>query len=246
VRLIRRSQTDRNRTRTVAARAVEAMEGRLHPDFRQAMWTAAVALVAVIVSGKLGPLHAHATRKYVAIALAVVFAVFGVIAVRSVAGEASRVAGLRGGAATSATVRLAVLLAGYLLIVVVTLGLLNISLHRLLLGGAITGVVVGIAAQQPLSNVAAGIVMLVSRPFAVGDFVRIRSGALNGPFDGTVTSIGLVYSTLETDEGSLAIPNSALLGSGVGRVRDPAVDGIVFPGAGRPAQNARARHTLIG
>lgn len=252
MRLIHKRGSDKRHTRTVAARAVEAMESRLHPDFRQAMWTGVVALIAVIVSGRLGPLHAHATRRYVAIALAVAFAVFGVIAVRSAAGEASRVAGLRGGAATAATVRLAVLLVGYLIILVVTLGLLNISVHRLLLGGAITGVVVGIAAQQPLSNVAAGIVMLVSRPFAVGEFVRIRSGALNGPFDGTISSIGLVYSSLETEEGPLAIPNAALLGAGVGRLRDPAIEGLVRAGSaptlnGRgAAQDGRGRHTLIG
>ncbi|HVX69231.1 MAG TPA: mechanosensitive ion channel family protein [Mycobacteriales bacterium] len=244
-RLIGRPKPGR-RPREMAIRAVEAMESRLHPDFRQAMWTGAIALVAVIVSGKLGPLHAHSTRRYVAIALAVVFAIFGVIAVRSAAGEASRVTALRGGAATSATVRLAVSLVGYLLILVVTLGLLNISMHRLLLGGAITGVVVGIAAQQPLSNVAAGIVMLVSRPFTVGDRVRVRSGALNGPFDGVMTSIGLVYSSIETDQGPLAIPNAALLGAAVGRIRDPAVGGIVRPGAGGAAQERAGRHTLIG
>lgn len=240
----------------MAARAVEAMESRLHPDFRQAMWTGAVAIGAVIASGKLGPLHAHSTRRFVAIGLAVVFAVFGVIAIRSAAGEAARVAGLRGGAATATAVRLAVMLVGYLIILVATLDLLNISVQRLLLGGAITGVVVGIAAQQPLSNVAAGIVMLISRPFAVGEYVRIRSGALNGPFDGTITSIGLVYSALETEEGPLAIPNSALLGAAVGRLRDPAVAGIVHPGTAptRPgtvhprgaANNGRGRHTLIG
>ncbi|HVT19972.1 MAG TPA: mechanosensitive ion channel family protein [Mycobacteriales bacterium] len=242
--MIRKTSKGGRRTRAVAARAVEVMESRLRPDFRKAMWTSAVALIAVIVSGKLGPVHSHATRRYVAIALAVVFAAFGVAAVRSAAGEAARVAGLRGGAATAATVRLAVVLVGYLVILVVTLGLLDISVHRLLLGGAITGVVVGIAAQQPLSNVAAGIVMLASRPFAVGDLVRIRSGALNGPFDGTVTSIGLVYSTLETDEGPLAIPNSALLGAGVARRPDPAVGGIVYPGSA--ARTGRDRHTLIG
>lgn len=233
-------------------RAVEALEGRLRPDFRQAMWTGAVALVAVIASSKLGPLRGHSVRHYVAIGLAVSFAVFGVIAVRSAAGEASRVAALRGGAATAATVRLLVSLAGFMLIVVVTLGLLNISVHRLLVGGAITGVVVGIGAQQPISNVAAGILMLVSRPFAIGDFVRVRSGSLNGPFDGTVTSIGLVYSSLETEEGPLAIPNAQLLSAAVGRVRDPAAGGIVYPTATSPqhargaAQDRRGRHTLIG
>ena len=57
---------------------------------------------------------------------------------------------------------------------------------------------------------------------------------------------------IETDEGPLAIPNAALLGAGVGRLRDPVVDGIVFPGSGTTsspksaAQDARGRHTLIG
>jgi small-conductance mechanosensitive channel len=88
--------------------------------------------------------------------------------------------------------------------------------------------------------------MLVSRPFAVGEFVRIRSGALNGPFEGTITSIGLVYTSLETDEGSLAIPNSALLGAAVGRVRDPSTAGIVYPGPGGAAKEGQARHTLMG
>jgi small-conductance mechanosensitive channel len=228
------------------------MESRLHPDFRQAMWTGTVALIAVIVSGKLGPLHAHSTRRYVAIGLAVAFAVFGVIAVRSAAGEAARVSALRGGPATAAVVRLGFMLIGYLVILVVTLSLLNISVQRLLLGGAITGVVVGIAAQQPLSNVAAGIVMLISRPFAVGECVRVRSGALNGPFDGTIRSIGLVYTSLETQDGPLAVPNSQLLGAAVHRLPDPGVGGIVRPGAdsrfaaGGAAKDGRGRHTLIG
>jgi hypothetical protein len=146
--LTRKDNQDGRRSRAVAARAVEAMESRLHPDFRQAMWTGAVALVALVVGSQLGGLHAHATRRLVAIALAVAFAVFGFIAVRSAAGEASRVAGLRGGAATSTAVRLCVALTGYLVILLVTLDLLDISVHRLLLGGAITGVIVGIAAQQ--------------------------------------------------------------------------------------------------
>lgn len=230
----------------MAVRAVEAMEARLHPDFRQAIWTGTVALIAVVASSKLGPLRGHSVRQYVAIGLAVTFAVFGVVAVRSAAGEASRVSALRGGAATAATVRLLVSLAGYLLILVVTLGLLNISVHRLLVGGAITGVVIGIGAQQPISNVAAGILLLVSRPFAIGDYVRVRSGSLNGPIDGTVTSIGLVYSSLETTDGPLAIPNAQLLSAAVGRVRDPSVQGIVHPGAGGAAQDGRGRHTLIG
>jgi small-conductance mechanosensitive channel len=203
------------------------------------MVAAAIGVVLFAVDSGLGGLRAHGTRRFAAIALAVSFAAAGVVAVRSAAREASRVAGLRGGASTATAVRLGVVVAGYLVVLVATLNLLAVSVGRLLLGGAITGVVVGIAAQQSLGNLAAGVVMLVSRPFVVGEFVRVRSGALNGPIDGTITSIGLVYTSLETDEGPLAIPNSALLGAAVGRVQDPAATGLVFPGVGRQREGRR-------
>ena len=53
-------------------------------------------------------------------------------------------------------------------IVLGTLQLLDVDLRTLLLGGAITGVVVGIAAQQPLSNFFAGLVLLFARPYVPG------------------------------------------------------------------------------
>ena len=60
------------------------------------------------------------------------------------------------------------------------LSMLSIPIGRLLLGGAIAGVVLGVAAQQSLGNVFAGLVLLMARPFAVGNRIRIRSGALGG------------------------------------------------------------------
>jgi small-conductance mechanosensitive channel len=245
-KLFRGRPADPRPPRVAAVRAVEALENHLHPRFTRAMIAGIVAVAAFAVDSGFGGLRAHGSRQFVAIALAVAFALAGAVAVRSAAGEAARVAGLRGGPSTATAVRLGVVMVGYVVVLIATLNLLNISVARLLLGGAITGVVVGIAAQQSLGNLAAGVVMLIARPFAVGEFVRVRSGALNGPFDGTITSIGLVYTSLETDEGSLAIPNSALLGAAVGRVRDPSATGIVYPGVGGAAQDAPGRHTLIG
>jgi len=84
------------------------------------------------------------------------------------------------------------------------------------LGGAITGILLGIAAQQTLANLFAGIVLLLSRPFTVGQWVRIRSGALGGQLDGTVTEIGITYVHLDTGEGVMALPNSQVLAAAVG------------------------------
>ena len=46
------------------------------------------------------------------------------------------------------------------------------------MGGAITGVVVGIAAQQTLGNFFAGLVLLFARPYVPGQRVPVTSGAM--------------------------------------------------------------------
>jgi hypothetical protein len=76
--------------------------------------------------------------------------------------------------------------------------------------------VVGIAAQQSLGNIFAGLVLLLARPYVIGDHIRVRSGALGGPIDGTVAGMDLLYTTLETEEGLVRLPNSGLLAAAVG------------------------------
>jgi hypothetical protein len=140
------------------------------------------------------------------------------------------------GSAHAAVVRFAILVVGGLATIIVTLQLLNIDVTQLILGGAVTGVVVGIAAQQSLANVFAGIVLLVARPFQVGDRVGIRAGALSGLIEGTVTEISVTYVRLETAGGPVHIPNSQVLAAAVGRGRaghQPAGQGPP-PGQGTP------------
>jgi small-conductance mechanosensitive channel len=188
---------------------------------------ALVAIAAMIVEQGLGGLHGHhPNRRFAAYALAGVFLIFGVVSVRSTAGEAARVTNLRAGPATAAAVRIGTSIVGFLIVLLLTLDLLNVPIQRLLVGGAITGVVLGISAQQSLGNISAGILMLIARPFSVGDYVTIKSGSLGGPLEGTISSIGLVYTTLQTADGRLALPNSGLLTAAVGSRDDPAVPHI--------------------
>jgi small-conductance mechanosensitive channel len=216
---------ERRAPRAVAVSAVEALESRLHPDFRRAFLCAVVAIAAMIVEQGLGGVHGHhhPNRRIAAYVLAGVFLIFGVISVRSTAGEAARVTNLRAGPATAAAVRIGTSIIGFLIVLLLTLDLLNVPVQRLLVGGAITGVVLGISAQQSLGNISAGVLMLIARPFAVGDYVTIKSGSLGGPLEGTISSIGLVYTTLQTSEGRLALPNSGLLTAAVGSRDDPAI-----------------------
>lgn len=72
-----------------------------------------------------------------------------------------------------------------------------------LLGSA--GLTVGLALQGSLANVAGGILILVTRPFLVNDYV-ICSG-----MEGTVHNIGLTYTTLITvDNKKITIPNGTI------------------------------------
>jgi hypothetical protein len=120
------------------------------------------------------------------------------------------------GSAHAGIVRFAVVLAGGLATIIITLQLFSIAVTQLVVGGALTGVLVGIAAQQSLANIFAGIVLLMARPFQVGDKVGIRSGALSGLIEGTVSEVSVTYVRLETENGPIHLPNSQVLAAAVG------------------------------
>jgi small-conductance mechanosensitive channel len=124
------------------------------------------------------------------------------------------------GDARAATFRLICLLFGYVVVVLCALSLLHVPVEHLLLGGVLTGVILGIAAQQVLANLFAGVMLLFARPFAIGDELTIRSGALGGPIIGRVTGMTLTYVRILTKAGPVLLPNSAVLAAAVGPATD--------------------------
>jgi len=200
---------------------------RLRPtvtaDFRAAVVTGVLAVICLAVVASMGDVHGRELHsRLIGFAGTGVFLVLAALTVRNVANEMHRVLAARVGESHAAVVRLLVTVTGLAIAILVTLGLLAVPIQRLLLGGALTGVVIGIAAQQALGNVFAGLMLLLARPFNVGDAIRIRSGSLGGELTGTVTGMGLTYVTLDTVEGELAVPNNALLAAAIGRIPDPA------------------------
>ena len=186
------------------------------PDFRKTIVCGFLALAAPGVYYAFGGTAAHGSQRIgIYLSIGACF-VFGLIAVRSFANETARLVGLRGGASTANVLRWVITLAGYLIVVIEVLTLLGVPLDRLLLSGAITGVVVGIAAQQSLGNAFAGLVLLFTRPFVVGERITLRSGALGGQYDGEVTAITLIYTRLMTDDGPMSFPNSGVLAAATG------------------------------
>jgi small-conductance mechanosensitive channel len=199
--------------------ALRAVEAHVRPDFRKAVVCGVLALAFSGVARGIGGVHsANLRTRLAAYGLALAFLVFGVAAVRSAANEVARVTRARAGTSAGTAVRVATLLVGYLAVVLVGLDLFAIRVGQLLVGGAVTGVILGIAAQQTLGNLFAGIVLLFARPYVPGECIQVRSGALGGIMEGTVTSVGLLYTVLETAEGVLNIPNSGLLAAAVGPI----------------------------
>lgn len=177
-----------------------------------------VGIRNVFRSGAAAP---SVTSRVIWASTTIAFCILAVIAVIGLAGKAREVLSPRAGTAHAAVVRYTILLVGAIIMVIVFLALLKIPVTQLLVGGAVTTIFIGIAAQQSLGNVFAGLVLLFSRPFLVGDRITLLSGSLGGRLQGTVTEIGLTYLRLETDEGEMSLPNSAVLASGVGHVPPP-------------------------
>ena len=155
-------------------------------------------------------------HQVVAAVTAVAFCVFASAATIGLSGKARQVLQPVIGTAHAAVVRYALVLIGAVTTLVVTLVLFDVPVGQLLLGGALTSVFVGIAAQQALSNVFAGLVLLLARPFKVGDSIRLRAGALSGEIGGTVSEIGITYVRLATADGMVSVPNSQVLNAVVG------------------------------
>jgi small conductance mechanosensitive channel len=75
----------------------------------------------------------------------------------------------------------------------------------LLASSALVGLVVGLAAQRPLANFVAGVVIAFTQPLRLGDLVTVDD------VEGTVEEIGMTYTFIRTaDNARLVIPNEKL------------------------------------
>jgi small-conductance mechanosensitive channel len=140
--------------------------------------------------------------------------------------------------ATAGTVGFLIRLVTIAITLLVALRIAGLEPQTLAVGGAFTAVVLGLAAQQTLGNVIAGMVLLSARPFRVGERVRLQAGAVGGQVEGIVSSLGLLYTTLARGADRIMIPNSVVLSAAVVPLREPdSVDVRVRLSSGvRPSQ----------
>jgi small conductance mechanosensitive channel len=88
---------------------------------------------------------------------------------------------------------------------VVALGTLGLDVSALVAGLGLTGFAVGFALKDSLSNLLAGAMILFYRPFRRGAHITVTG------LEGIVKEIDLRYTTLETAERCILLPNSTLL-----------------------------------
>jgi small conductance mechanosensitive channel len=117
----------------------------------------------------------------------------------------------------------------YIVLALVLLSIAGVPPTDLLAGGTFAGLVLGLAAQTVLSNIIAGVMIIISRPYEVGDRITFLSwqyglvvpayppkfyshDTLMPGYSGLVLDLGLAYTKLQLDEGPpMKIPNSVMV-----------------------------------
>lgn len=101
----------------------------------------------------------------------------------------------------------------YFIIACMILNYLNIGTASLIAVLGSAGLAIGMSLQGSLSNFAGSVIILVMKPFHVGDYIVAPAG------EGTVKVIGLIYTTLTTvDNREIHIPNGTLSNSNITNV----------------------------
>lgn len=98
--------------------------------------------------------------------------------------------------------------AGYIVLLMILLQIVGIAVTSMAAAFASAGVAIGLALQGSLANFAGGILILMMKPFVIGDYI------IQGDNEGVVREIGIVYTRLQTaDNRRVMIPNGKLADS---------------------------------
>ncbi len=90
---------------------------------------------------------------------------------------------------------------------IMALGQLGVEIGPLIAGLGVTGFIIGFATQQTLSNFAAGFMLLLYRPYDIGDEIEAAGAS------GIVEGMNMVNTTMRTEEGTIiTIPNGKIWG----------------------------------
>lgn len=121
--------------------------------------------------------------------------------------------------ATAGTVGFLVRFVSVVTVLLLSLRIAGVRPETLAVGSAFSAIVAGLAAQQTLGNLFAGMVLLSARPFRVGERIKLQGGGIDN--EGVVSSLGLLYTTLDDGDNTIMVPNSVVLNVAVVPLREP-------------------------
>ena len=94
----------------------------------------------------------------------------------------------------------------YVLLALAVLGSLGVEITSFVALLSVAGLAVSLSLQNTLSNVAGGVMLLISKPFTVGDYVSCDG------IEGSVRAVDLAYTTFTTvDNKEIFVPNSQII-----------------------------------
>jgi small-conductance mechanosensitive channel len=100
----------------------------------------------------------------------------------------------------------------YVVAVILALDVLGINVMPFIAGAGVLGIAVGFAAKDTLSNLIAGILLIIDRPFEMGDRIEVWSAPAGSATWGDVIDIGLRATKIKTtDNIIIVIPNNEIM-----------------------------------
>jgi small conductance mechanosensitive channel len=185
-------------------------------------------IVLVAAAGVLSVLNVAGVvpRSFVLPSYSLIILTVGYLGIRIVATILVRAAEPQIGATRTRGIKNLFEIVVAVIVFVAAVATLGINITGVLVGAGFLGIVLGLAAQQVLGNVFAGLSLVASRPFEIGDRVTLGTGSygltgstyshesdVNG-FTGVVTDVGIFYTDVRLDDGTPAIfPNSVVIGA---------------------------------
>ncbi|MDY6974152.1 MAG: mechanosensitive ion channel family protein, partial [Thermodesulfobacteriota bacterium] len=95
---------------------------------------------------------------------------------------------------------------------ILALDVLGLNVMPFVAGAGVAGIAIGFAAKDTLSNLIAGILLIIDRPFEVGDRIEVWSAPVNSATWGDVLHIGLRATKIQTtDNIVIIIPNNQIM-----------------------------------
>jgi small-conductance mechanosensitive channel len=100
----------------------------------------------------------------------------------------------------------------YAVAVILALDILGVNVMPFIAGAGVAGIAIGFAAKDTLSNLIAGVLLILDRPFEIGDRIEVWSAPTGSATWGDVLDIGLRATKIKTtDNIIIVIPNNEIM-----------------------------------